>query len=95
MGLHHQIMQSLIREIRNLREELDYQKDATYRGYERARQQRERDGRMLRDAQEREENLCYEQYERDDAIRALEKARRRGDYWGERRAREKLGIGRG
>lgn len=92
--IHHKLIQSLLNEIRSLREQMSYMEDAHCRHEERMeeRNQRLRDenDRIERQRElDRQEQLS-KQWQREDLMNKLERQERYGDDWGASRTRKEL-----
>ena len=88
----HKLIRNLIRRVRELEEELEYNREHAIRAENRRMEQCNRMQRFLDEEQERVRSREWELYEREQAVRDLDKAQQRGDCLGERRAREKLAL---
>jgi hypothetical protein len=90
MGAHRMLIRSLVAEVRKLRVQLDEEIEASHRASERLNRALSLEKNQVDKAESRACEAESAASEQKLAVRALERARERGDYWGERRARESL-----
>jgi len=94
---HHKLIHGLVSEVKRLRRELrdtaamaeDYSASA-YRAEQRAEKAYQQACRDTKEAQRAQDDANYRYWEQQDALKALEKARDRGEDWEEERALKRL-----
>ena len=94
---HHKLVHDLVSEIKKLRRELrntaamaeDYSESA-YRAEQRAEKARLETRYQADEARRAQDDANYRYWEQQDALKALEKARDRGEDWEEERALKRL-----
>ena len=94
---HHKLILDLVSEVKNVRRELrdaaamaeDYSASA-YRAEQRAERARREARHEADEAQRAQDDANYRYWEQQDALKALETARDRGNDWEEERALRRL-----
>ena len=94
---HHKLIHDLVSEVKRLRRELrdtavmaeDYSESA-HRAEQRAEKARREARYQADEARRAQDDANYRYWEQQDALKALEKARDRGEDWEEERALKRL-----